>query len=88
MLRPEHVRVSADDPGTSGAIRVRVVERIFQGAVVRYGLEGAGGAALTAITPLADRLDEGADEAWASWSSAWAYVLPDDPAPETDDPEP
>ena len=89
MLRPEHVRVSASDPGTPGAIPVRVVERIFQGAVVRYGLESAGGGALTAITPLADRLDEGAGgEAWASWSAEWAYVLPDDPVHEEPPEEP
>jgi spermidine/putrescine transport system ATP-binding protein len=77
MLRPEHVKISAADPGTPGCFPARVVEEVFQGAVVRYGLEAAEGARLTAVTPLADRLDPAADgAAWVSWSPAWAYVLP------------
>jgi spermidine/putrescine transport system ATP-binding protein len=77
MLRPEHVKVSAADPGTPGCFPARVVEEVFQGAVVRYGLEAAEGARLTAVTPLADRLDPAAaGEAWVSWAPAWAYVLP------------
>ena len=83
MLRPEHVRLSAADPGRPDLFPAQVVEEVFQGAVVRYGLEAAEGARLTAITPLADRLaPEASGRAWVSWSSEWAYVLPaeDEPA--------
>ncbi len=84
MLRPEHVRLSAADPGRPGSFPARVVEQVFQGAVVRYGLEAAEGARLTAITPLADRLDPDAGgNAWVSWSSEWAYVLPAEDGGET-----
>jgi spermidine/putrescine transport system ATP-binding protein len=77
MLRPEHVKLSAADPGTPGCFPARVVEEVFQGAVVRYGLEAAEGARLTAVTPLADRLDPAAEgAAWVSWSPEWAFVLP------------
>ncbi len=77
MLRPEHVRLSAADPGRPGCFPARVVEEVFQGAVVRYGLEAAEGSRLTAITPLAERLDPAAEgRAWVSWASEWAYVLP------------
>ena len=77
MLRPEHVKLSAGDPGTPGSFPARVVEEVFQGAVVRYGLEAAERARLTAITPLADRLDPAAaGNAWVSWASEWAFVLP------------
>ena len=48
MLRPEHVKLSAGDPGTPGSFPARVVEEVFQGAVVRYGLEAAERARLTA----------------------------------------
>jgi spermidine/putrescine transport system ATP-binding protein len=77
MLRPEHVRLSASDPGTAGSFEATVVEEVFQGAVVRYGLAGPEDSRLTAITPLADRLDDAAGgRAWVSWSADWAYVLP------------
>ena len=77
MLRPEHVKLSAADPGIPGSFPARVVDEVFQGAVVRYGLEAAEQARLTAITPLAERLDPAAaGEAWVSWSSEWAFVLP------------
>jgi spermidine/putrescine transport system ATP-binding protein len=77
MLRPEHVKLSAADPGSPGCFPARVVEEVFQGAVVRYGLEAAEGARLTAVTPLADRLDPAAEgAAWVSWSPEWAFVLP------------
>jgi spermidine/putrescine transport system ATP-binding protein len=81
MLRPEHVKLSATDPGSPGCFPAQVVEEVFQGAVVRYGLEAAEGARLTAITPLGERLDPGAEgRAWVSWDPEWAYVLPADDA--------
>ena len=76
MLRPEHLRLSIDRPEAAG-LEVRVLEEVFQGSVVRYQVEGTGGARLSVIVPLGDRLPESPGErAWVSWPSEWAYVLP------------
>jgi spermidine/putrescine transport system ATP-binding protein len=78
MVRPEHVRLAVDEPEAGvPAVKVRVVDEVFQGSVVRYQLETTTGTAVAALVPLEDRIDVApGDETWASWAPSWSYVLP------------
>ncbi|MEX2274663.1 MAG: ABC transporter ATP-binding protein [Actinomycetota bacterium] len=79
LLRPEHLRISAEGgPNGKAGIGVRVLEETFQGAVVRYLVEGPESSKLAVVTPLDARLSEGSvgRQAWVSWDARWTYVLP------------
>ncbi|MEX0755479.1 MAG: ABC transporter ATP-binding protein [Actinomycetota bacterium] len=79
LLRPEHLRISAEGgPNGNAGISVRVLEETFQGAVVRYLVEGPESSRLAVVTPLDARLSEGSvgRQAWVSWDARWTYVLP------------
>ena len=78
VVRPEHVRLAPDQPPAGApALRVRVVEEVFQGAVVRYQLEGPEGLRVSGLVPLEERADvHPGSDAWASWLPDWGYLLP------------
>jgi spermidine/putrescine transport system ATP-binding protein len=81
ILRPEHLRITADDgPNGHARLAIRVLEETFQGSVMRYLVEGPQGARLSVITPLEGRLPEGATgrQAWVTWESDRTYLLPGD----------
>jgi spermidine/putrescine transport system ATP-binding protein len=81
ILRPEHLRITADDgPNGHARLAIRVLEETFQGSVMRYLVEGPQGARLSVITPLEGRLPEGAAgrQAWVTWESDRTYLLPGD----------
>ena len=78
MVRPERIRLSGGDPAPpANAVRVTLVERIFQGAIVRFVLRDVAGGELIAHVD-ADRLGgiASADTLWASWEPSAARLLP------------
>jgi spermidine/putrescine transport system ATP-binding protein len=77
IVRPEHIRLQTDEPIAGvPAVRVRVVDQVFQGSMVRYGLVSPDDEKLAALIPLQDRVDvsDGA-EVWATWAPEWSSVL-------------
>jgi spermidine/putrescine transport system ATP-binding protein len=87
MVRPERVKVTIDQPATSGAsIRCDVIDYVFQGPVVRFALLSPDGSEIAAYVGA----DEGlptlttGDPVWASWDRDAALVLPQSSAPATD----
>ena len=84
LLRPEHLRITADEGSIAGArLAIRVLEETFQGSVMRYLVEGPQGIRLSVLTPLEGRLPAGADghPAWVTWDSDRTYLLPGDRIP-------
>jgi spermidine/putrescine transport system ATP-binding protein len=82
LLRPEHLRITADDaPNGQARLAIRVLEETFQGSVMRYLVEGPNGVRLSVLTPLEGRLPEGAASrrAWVTWESGRTYLLPSGP---------
>jgi spermidine/putrescine transport system ATP-binding protein len=83
VLRPENLHLSVQSRSSGHSeVPVRVMEEVFQGAAVRYQLDGPGGALLWVVAPLEARLPVGSvgQLAWVSWDPEWAYVLPRPPS--------
>jgi spermidine/putrescine transport system ATP-binding protein len=87
VLRPEHLRVTAQPPSVPGWFEATVTDLIFQGAGQRYDLVTATGKRITAITPVqpvAERSAPG-DPVFVTWTETAAHlVLEATPAVEGD----
>jgi len=80
MLRPEHLRLVAEEPSPGCGLPVRVLDRTFQGPEVRFqtAVEGSG-PELVVLAPAVEAPALGpGDRAWATWRPERAYLLPRD----------
>ena len=80
MLRPEHLRLTAEEPPPGCGLPVRVLDRTFQGPEVRFqtALEGCE-LELVVLTPSVDAPPLWPTaRAWAAWDPSRAYLVPRD----------
>jgi spermidine/putrescine transport system ATP-binding protein len=89
MVRPERVRVSADEPAGEAAVRTEVADLVFQGAVVRLTLRAADGNEVIAHVGGDTSLPllRPGDTVFVSWPSDAARLLPPAPLDAGIDPE-
>ncbi|MSO78287.1 MAG: ABC transporter ATP-binding protein [Acidimicrobiia bacterium] len=79
MLRPERVRLSAEEPSGSGArLTTKIMQLTFQGPVVRTDLRAADGTEIVAHIGPEDHLPAArpGDDIWLTWDDDAARVLP------------
>jgi spermidine/putrescine transport system ATP-binding protein len=78
MVRPERIRVSAEDPGTGAAVRVTITNLVFQGAVVRLAADAPDGSPVIAHVGGDVELPmlRPGDGVWVDWHPDAARVLP------------
>jgi spermidine/putrescine transport system ATP-binding protein len=82
MVRPERIRVAADDTaGSTPAVRVTVTDLVFQGPVVRLAGTAPDGTELVAHVGPDQQLPllRPADEVWCTWDESATAVLPGTP---------
>jgi spermidine/putrescine transport system ATP-binding protein len=79
MLRPERVRVAREEPvgGEASRLQATVVDVVFQGAIVRFGLRSGDGTEVVAHVPAHEvsTVPAPGEPVWVTWEPRNAYVL-------------